>query len=308
MSHRIDIKVGYSCNNHCLFCVQGDKRTRFKSKSCEEVRHILEKRRPQNDEVVFTGGEPTIRKDFLTLARIAKGLRYSMIQAQSNGRMFAYREFCEDAVASGVNNFALALHGSTAEIHDRLTCAPGSFEQTVQGIRNLKKLRQKVLTNTVITTGNYKDLPRIARFLISLGVNQIQFAFIHMSHVLAANHDLARTIVARKSAVKEYVKQGLQIGIDSNIPAMVEAIPYCFLDGYEQCISDRFFTPTSVEDNVSYIENFDEYRRQQGKAKGPQCVACCHYKVCEGPWKSYPELYGWQEFKPVKENSCSNSK
>ena len=33
MSKRVDVKVGFSCNNYCKFCVQGDKRDRFEDKS-----------------------------------------------------------------------------------------------------------------------------------------------------------------------------------------------------------------------------------------------------------------------------------
>jgi MoaA/NifB/PqqE/SkfB family radical SAM enzyme len=33
--------------------------------------------------------------------------------------------------------FAVALHAPEAEIHDRITRAPGSFAETVEGINNL---------------------------------------------------------------------------------------------------------------------------------------------------------------------------
>ncbi|MFA6383883.1 MAG: radical SAM protein [Candidatus Omnitrophota bacterium] len=298
MSHRIDIKVGYSCNNHCIFCVQGDKRSRIGDKSHKEVLSILEKRRRDNNEVVFTGGEVTIRDDFFVLLRRAAKLRYDVIQVQSNGRMFAYEEFCEKAVKAGANSFALALHGSTKKVHDLLTRVPGSFDQTVRGIGNLKKLKQKVLLNTVVTKANYKDLPRIAELLVSMSVDQFQFAFVHICDTLAGNRGLVKEIVARKSMVEKYVKKGLQTGIDSNIPVMAEALPYCFMKGYEQYISDRFIPPTSIEETF-FTENYEKARKEEDKIKGPRCAACASNDVCEGPWKEYPAIFGWEEFKPV---------
>ncbi len=299
MSHRLDIKVGYSCNNHCRFCVQGNKRSRLKDRTTAEIMEILQKRRPDNDGVIFTGGEATIRNDFFTLISYAKQLQYAMIQVQSNGRMFAYEEFCRRAIDAGVNSFALALHGSKASIHDGLTNAPGSYDQVVRGMRNLKKLKRKVVTNTVINSGNYKDLPQTARLLVSLGVSHFQFAFMHMSEVLKKDSALARQVVPRKSAVSRYVKQGLQIGIDNDTGVSVEAMPFCLMQGYEKYISEPYLTPTSVEDET-FIENFEKARKEIGKIKGPRCFMCVYCHICEGPWRGYPELYGWSEFKPVK--------
>jgi MoaA/NifB/PqqE/SkfB family radical SAM enzyme len=299
MGHRIDIKVGYQCNNHCQFCVQGDKRYRRGDKTGAELAGILKKRRKDSDQVVFTGGEVTIRKDFFELVGVARDLGYANIQIQSNGRMFAYEDFCKKAVRAGANDFGLALHGSEKGIHDRLTLAPGSFNETVRGIKNLKKLGQKVILNTVINKINYKDLPDIARLLVSLGVDQFQFAFIHICKLIMEDPVMIRKIVPRKSQVKDFVKKGLQIGIDNHRVVMVEALPYCFMNGYEECISDRYIPPTSLEEDF-FISDFDKVRREEGKIKGPRCPQCKHYVECEGPWKEYPHLFGWDEFKPIE--------
>ncbi len=299
MGHRLDLKVGSRCNNHCRFCVQEDIRGVYPEKSTEEIRQILEKRRKNNDEVVFTGGEVTIRKDFFSLVRYARTMGYNCIMIQSNGRMFAYEEFCKKSIEAGANCFGLALHGSTKAVHDKLTRAPGSFDQTVQGIRNLKKLNQLVLMNTVISKPNYKDLPKIAKLFSSLGVEQFQFAFIHINQKIRNSPERIEKIVPRKSAVEKYLKQGLQIGIDNNIRVMVEAVPYCFMRGYEKYLSDRFIPETSIE-GVIVVDDFDKMRREQGKIKGLKCIDCAYYKVCEGPWREYPEIFGWKEFKPVK--------
>jgi len=298
MTHRIDIKGGYRCNNHCLFCVQGDKRDRYGDKATDEIKAILGKRRPDNDEVVFTGGEVTIREDFFELVRCARDLGYETIQIQSNGRMFAYREFCEKAIAAGANNFGLALHGSRKDIHDTLTRAPGSFDQTVRGIRTLRALNQVVVTNSVITKINYTDLPRLAHLLVSLGVVQYQFAFIHINPLIKDSPELVEKLIPRKSDVKAYVQKGLQVGIDKGIRVMVEAFPCCFLDGYAAYSSERFIPPTSIEE-VTVVEDFAKARKEEGKMKGPCCKRCRYDAACEGPWKEYPQIFGWREFKPV---------
>jgi len=297
---RVDIKVGFQCNNYCRFCVQGKKREEYSDKTTKEIKKILKEARKKHEALVFTGGEPTIRKDLPDLVKHAKELDFKIIQIQTNGRMFAYKKFCEDLIKKGANEFALALHGHTPKLHDSLTTVPGSFKQTTTGIKNLKSLGQRILMNTVITKPNYRYLPQIAKLLVSLGVDQFQFAFIHINHILLESKKLIGEIVPRKSKIMPYVKKGLQVGIDAGVGVMTEAIPYCFMKGYEDYIAEKGIPNGSVYDAEWSIEDYGEYRRTEGKLKGPNCSKCKYFKICEGPWKEYPHIFGWEEFKPVK--------
>ncbi len=296
---RVDIKVGFQCNNHCRFCVQGNKRAICPDKTDKEVRSILAKMAKSHQGVVFTGGEPTIRRELVDWVRYAKGLGYRRIQVQTNGRLFAYRGYCQEIISAGANEFGPALHGSRAEIHDHLTCSPGSFDQTVQGIKNLKSLNQYILTNTVITKPNYRDLPNIAKLLVGLGVDQFQFAFVHINQIIAGNPAMLKEIIPRHSGVERYVKKGLDVGIKSGVKVMTEAIPYCFMKGYEKYIAERIIPEATVFDADFALEDYTKYRKTKGKAKGPQCLRCKYNAVCEGPWKEYPAVFGWSEFKPI---------
>lgn len=298
MIKRLDLKVGFSCNNLCLFCVQGDKRHKFGDKTTDRlIASLKEAARRGLESVVFTGGEPTIRPDVPLLVASAKKLGFSQIQIQSNGRMFSYPDFCEKLIRAGATEFSPALHGSTAGIHDGLVCSPGSFNQVVKGIKNLKKFNQFVLTNTVITSKNYKDLPNIAELLARLKVNQFQFAFVHILGSAAKNKNW---LIPKKSEIMPYVKKGLDIGIKAGIRVMTEAIPYCFMEDYENYVAEKNIPNATVFDANFEIGDFTKYRQNEGKIKAKKCEKCRYFKICEGPWKEYPELFGWSEFKPVK--------
>jgi len=80
---------------------------------------------------------------------------------------------------------------------------------------------------------------------------------------------------------------------------MVEAVPYCFMEGYEKYISEQYIPFTSIIDDKIELADYGAYRKTKGKAKGPQCKECKYYKICEGPWREYPEIFGWSEFKPI---------
>ena len=291
---KVDIKVGFLCNNRCKFCVQGNKREKIPSKSLEKIKRELVEGRETAEEVVFTGGEPALRlEELIIMIRHAKRLKYRIIQIQSNGRLFAYMDFCRSLIDAGANEFSPAIHGSNEKIHDFLTASSGSFKQTVQGIRNLRNLDQVIITNTVITTCNYRFLPKIASLLVDLEVDQFQFTF---PHILGSAYINKNWLIPKKSEIIKYVKQGLDIGIKAGKKVMTEAIPYCFMQGYENYVAERIIPETKVFDADFVVDEYSKYRRKKGKIKGANCKKCNYYKICEGPWKEYPEVFGWHEF------------
>lgn len=295
---RLDLKVGFACNNHCLFCVQGNKRERFGRRSREELDEILTSNADRAG-VVFTGGEPTLHTDIRWLVARARELGYRSIQVQTNGRMFAYKSFCKEIIKAGVTEVSPALHGHRPELHDYLTTVDGSFEQTTAGIRNLKRLGVRVVTNTVITRSNFRHLPEIARLLVSLGVDQYQLAFVHPVGSAGPERNF-NSVVPRFQLIEPYVHRGLDVGLAAGRIVMTEAIPYCFMEGYEQYVGERIMPSTKIFDAEGVIEEYRDYRQGEGKLKGPQCKECSLDAVCEGPWREYPERYGWDEFIPVK--------
>lgn len=167
----------------------------------------------------------------------------------------------------------------------------------------MKDLDQQVVINSFITKPNYKHIPETAELFVDLGVHQFQLAFIHISRVVMNDPQLRKEIVPRKSDVIPYVKEGLQIGIDAGLRVMTEAIPPCFMGDYKEYIAELGDTipDSTVYDADWEIENFEEHRINKGKAKGPKCKKCKYFDICEGPWKEYPEIFGWSEFEPVME-------
>ncbi len=295
---RIDIKIGFNCNNRCGFCAQGGKRSRVGRKSLAEIKKTLSRARKEGvTGVVFTGGEPTLHPDLPAAVRAARTIGYDSVQVQTNGRRFAYYDYCLELKEAGVTEMGPSLHGSRAEIHEALTFAPGSFNETVRGMLNCKELGMYVLTNSVITSLNYKDLPELAGLLAHLKVNQFQFAFVHL---VGSAWENRAELAPKKSAVLPYLRRALDIGAASGTACYTEAIPFCLMKGYERCVAERVIPEGPVADADFYIESYGDYRRNEGKAKRPECRACRWFAACEGPWHEYPEMYGWAEFKPVK--------
>ncbi|MCF7870316.1 MAG: radical SAM protein [Candidatus Omnitrophica bacterium] len=309
---RLSLCVGYSCTNNCRFCAVASKRS-YPDKTTEQIKtELKESYLSGSREVVFTGGEFTIRKDVFEIVKTARDLGYYIIQAQTNGRRFSSKEFCKNILLSGLNEFGPALHGHTAQIHDFLTRREGSFRQTVLGIYNMKKMTKgkiKTITNTVVTKYNYKYLPQIADLLIKLGVDQCQFAFVH---AMGNAGRYFRSVVPKKTDVLPYLKKAINLCKKNKLKVMAEAIPFCLMEGYERYVSELYIPSTELRERGNVVERFEDVRKSDAKAKFIQCRQCIYDKICEGPWKEYPQHYGDKEFKPVrrrseKERVCSNT-
>ncbi|NOZ94536.1 MAG: radical SAM protein [Acidobacteria bacterium] len=294
---RVDIKLGFSCNNHCQFCVQGPaKRAEYGDKDTAELRTILKEARQHCDQVVLTGGEVTIRRDLPELVAYAHQLGFSVIQLQTNGRVLSNQRALDRLITAGVTEISPAIHGPDSATHDALTGSRGSFKQTVKGVQNARAMGIPVLINSVITRANHRLLPRMAALFVALKVNQFQMAFVHPLGAAADNFD---DVVPRLSATAPYVHKALAIANLAGLRAMTEGIPLCFLPGLEHHAAEWIIPDTRIVDAAWTIDDYTALRRSQGKAKGPPCAACRHNEACEGPWKEYPERFGWDEFVAV---------
>lgn len=295
---RADIKVWFACNNLCKFCVQWDKRTKYPQRTFDEIKKILEDEYSAGSRgLVFTGGEPTIHTDLIESVRYAKSLWYAQIQIQSNGRNFANIEYCKTLIEAWVTEFGPSVHGFNPETHDTLVRAPGAWKQTIKGIRNLKKLNQIVIINSVVTKQNYQEIPALALLLSKIGVTQFQFAFVHILGTADMNK---QEIVPKKTDVMPYIKKALDIGKKYGIICMTEAIPFCLMQWYEWAIAEYNFMPeTTVVDAECRTESYADYRWNEWKVKRDECKKCMKYTICEGPWKEYIEIFWWGEFEPI---------
>jgi MoaA/NifB/PqqE/SkfB family radical SAM enzyme len=166
----------------------------------------------------------------------------------------------------------------------------------LDGIKNLVRLGQRVITNTVLTSRNFRELPELARLLVDCGVYQYQFAYVH---IVGTAHTHREWLPPRKRDIMPLVFAGLDVGRAAGVRCMTEAIPFCLMRGYEEHVAERIIPESIIYDADQVIADYGAYRRTEGKLRGPACPSCYYYDQCEGPWREYPGLFGWEEFVPV---------
>ncbi len=156
------------CNNYCLMCSQPPKDIND-SWLVEEAISVIRLADRSTREIGLTGGEPTLLgPGLIKILQAAKShLPTTSIHILSNGRLFADPEFAQSYAA--VDHFDLMvgipIYSDLSHIHDYVVQADGAFDETIRGIINLKRLKQKVEIRVVLHKQTYSRLPQLAEFL-----------------------------------------------------------------------------------------------------------------------------------------------
>lgn len=300
----VDIKLGYDCNNHCKHCIIVGQRTEARRLTGKENRdtqeciaEIEDSFKMGHKKMVITGGEPTIRDDFLFLAKYAYNLGFET-SLQTNGRKLSNIEFAID-VSHYIKNFIIALHGSKDEIHDKITGVPNSFQETIAGIQNLKKLDVSIVAKIVISKDNATDLVNIMTLLNKLNVNEVNIAFPHACEEMLKEYDV---IVPTYSEIRNTIQSCIDFAIETKMNLEFETILPCSLDGkypVKYFADFKYFNDCSSVKQIGNESILWNEARKSIKRKFEGCINCIYNSKCEGYWMEYIILRGTEEFVPI---------
>lgn len=301
-SEGIAIDIGFSCNNNCLFCVNETDHIRNLDLPTCEVKAMLQETKAFFDGIIFNGGEPSIRTDIVELVSYAKEIGFKTIMMISNGRMFAYPDFCVRLFSAGLNLVFVTIEASHAALHDRLTAVKGSFNETIQGIRNLKKNGTEVYTNTVINKINCPDLPNLPLLLSRLGISYAKLSFIRAKGSNLQKKGIG-TIVPKIGDVVPFVRKTADNFIKLGLDFTIQEIPPCVMKTHIPWIRKGAKMPQLKTLAANKEGSFIKKYGRGGNLKLPHCLSCIYDKECLGPWGEYVAHFGGHEFMPVHKNS-----
>lgn len=86
--------------------------------------------------VLFTGGEPFLRKDIFDIINysVSLGLKTEVV---SNGSLINNPGFAENIIDSGLKNIAVSLDGACADTHDSIRAVSGAHKKAVDALNYL---------------------------------------------------------------------------------------------------------------------------------------------------------------------------
>lgn len=127
--------------------------------------------------LVFTGGDPMMRRDLFDLIAYAteKGLRCSLTPTAT---ALPTPERLQKAKESGIRRIALSLDAPTAEVHDAFRQVPGSWERTMRILHNAQSAGLSAQVNTTVSRHNLNLLPEMVPFIQEVGAVQWSVFFL----------------------------------------------------------------------------------------------------------------------------------
>ncbi len=128
--------------------------------------------------ILFSGGEPLLRKDLLSLASLARevGIRVAL---STNGTLIT-DTIAREIKKVGFTEVGISLDGIGAS-NDHFRGQNGAFEAALKGIRSCVALGLRVSLRLTITRFNYQEIPAIFRLVEAEGIDRVCFYHIAYS-------------------------------------------------------------------------------------------------------------------------------
>ena len=162
---RMDLALTYRCNNNCYFCYTGGPQ-RVTELDTAGWKRAMDKLWDNGvPQVVFTGGEPTLREDLVELVDHAKEFVTGLI---TNGRKLP--GLAADLQRVDLDYVQVSLESGSAQIHDHMVGVESAWKETTAGISAGLKSGLEVITNTTLTKDNIDTFSETIAFGASLGL------------------------------------------------------------------------------------------------------------------------------------------
>ena len=162
------------CNLKCVHCYAHAKNIAFDNElSLSEGKILIDDLAEFGVPVMlFSGGEPLVRKDLPELAAYAvkKGMRAVI---STNGTLIT-PQIAQTLKDIGLSYVGISLDGME-EINDRFRGVKGAFRLALKGIENCKKVDIKVGLRFTINKSNAGQIPEIFKLLEEMDIPRVCF-------------------------------------------------------------------------------------------------------------------------------------
>jgi len=298
-----EINLGYiqitrKCNNYCAICSNPplDKELSFKEIK-NQINSYLKK---GINTIILTGGEPTLSPLLIPSIQYCKKIKID-IRIITNGRRLKDKRLCKELRKSGLSKLNISFNSHINSIFEKITRTNGSYEETLEGIKNSLLYIGVPSINLVITSLNYTTLPETVQF-VDKNYSQINHFSINFI-------DPTGRALKHKSVVPSYSEA--ELGINKLLTTLsslkktfrLERVPLCYMRNFECYSTETIRAITKQESSVFFLDerkfksiNFrsmeHEYRKKEG------CDYCAVKDICVGVNKNYIKLYNQDEIYP----------
>lgn len=166
--------VTRACNLKCIHCyAHAVEKSSEKELSTEQATKLIDDLAEFGAPVIlFSGGEPFVRRDLLELASYAvgKGMRAVI---STNGTLIT-KEMAGKLKKIGLSYIGVSLDGME-KIHDHFRGKKGAFKSALAGIKNCQEAGLKVGLRFTLNRINVNEVPHIFDLLEEMNIPRVCF-------------------------------------------------------------------------------------------------------------------------------------
>ena len=185
-----------SCNLKCVHCYMDSENKKYEGElTTPEAKQFIDDLAEFNVPVLlFSGGEPLMRRDFFDLVpyTVSQGIRATI---STNGTLID-KSTARDIKKAGVGYVGVSLDG-IGDNNDQFRQKKGAFDDAIRGIRNCLDIGQKVGLRFTINRHNYKDLNNILDLTEEENIPRI--CFYHLVYSGRASEMMKEDITPQES-------------------------------------------------------------------------------------------------------------
>ena len=167
------LEMTYSCNEKCIHCyahypsvdTSSDYLSMFQYK--EFLDSLLDLGALH---LAFTGGDPFMNKNFIELFKYSR-LKGFVSDIFTNGLWLSdHPNQLQEIIELRPRAFYISLYGASPNVHDSITCIPGSFDKTISVVKTIHAAEIPVVFNVMLLKENYDDFKNIIALAKNLDV------------------------------------------------------------------------------------------------------------------------------------------
>ena len=174
----VQVDITNKCNFDCLYCYnKANSRLKKAELSDEKFLSLIDKIIKELNPVtiVFTGGEPLMRKEVLLKAIRKANNAHIRTAINTNGSLLT-EEVITDLKNAGLGAIQTNLDAAEAAVYQKLRGGSSSYERQINTLKNLIKFfgPSRVTIIQVVTKLNFMHLKTLSEFIYSLGYRKLK--------------------------------------------------------------------------------------------------------------------------------------
>lgn len=285
-SQYVEMTVHFRCNLKCQHCMILDSMHWLKPADDAEFEALLEENLATQkwQGLILTGAEVTLRKDLPELATRARQAGFQHVRIQTHGMKLASLSYCKTLIDAGIDEYFISLTADHAELHDRITEVPGSFEKTLQALRNLDTFSGvRTMTNTVATKLSYRRLPDVVELLQPLK-NLVEMDFWNYWPMVEEGNP---ELLVSHFETQPYLLAAIRKARDYGRYVEVKNFPHCLM---QECAD-------ALQNDQPELRIDPRFWGEFQKNGFHQCAYrdVCNSTQCLGLNAAYTKQFGWHE-------------